>query len=102
MRILLEPSPNTQKKFRVSFPDDTHIDFGASGYQDFTQTHNLIAKKAYISRHRSRENWTLEGVHTRGFWSRWILWNKPTIQESIKDVNQRFKEEKALFKLAEK
>jgi len=27
---------------------------------------------------------------TKGFWSRWILWNKPTIDESINDIENRF------------
>jgi hypothetical protein len=92
-KLTLMESPNPKKKWRVEFPDSTHVDFGASGYKDFTQHNDLKRKEAYISRHRSREIWTLEGVHTAGFWSRWVLWNQPTIDESIKDINKRFKEE---------
>jgi hypothetical protein len=44
----------------------------------------------YLARHRVRENWNKSGIHTAGFWSRWILWNKPTLQESINDVEKRF------------
>jgi hypothetical protein len=36
------------------------------------------------------ENWTKSGLRTAGFLSRWILWNKPTILASIKDVEDRF------------
>jgi hypothetical protein len=34
------------------------------------------------------ENWN--DPYTAGFWSRWVLWNKPTITESIKDIQKRF------------
>ncbi len=49
-------SPNPKKKWRIEFPDSTHVDFGASGYQDYTQHNDLKRKDAYISRHRSRED----------------------------------------------
>ena len=100
MNILLEKSPNPKKKFRVIFPNNTHVDFGASGYQDFTQHNDPKRKELYLSRHAKREDWTLEGVHTPGFLSRWLLWNKPTIEESIKDINKRFKEEQSSFILS--
>ena len=47
-------------------------------------------KNAYISRHRVNENWNKSGIKTAGFWSKHILWNKPTIQQSIKDTEKRF------------
>ena len=66
------------------------VKFGATGYEDFT-THKDEARKAsYISRHRSRENWTKSGVDTPGFWSRWLLWNLPTIAASLADIKKRF------------
>ena len=41
------------------------------------------------SRHRKNEDWT--DPKTAGFYAKNTLWNKPTIQVSIKDTNQRFK-----------
>ena len=35
------------------------------------------------------ENWN--DPTTAGFFSRWITWNKPTLTESLKDTNKRFK-----------
>ena len=29
-------------------------------------------------------------MHTPGFWSRWLLWNKPTLAASIQDAQRRF------------
>mgnify|MGYP003681829816 CR=1 FL=1 len=42
-------------------------------------------------KHKKNEDWTKSGLHSSGFWARWILWNLPTISESIKDVEKRFK-----------
>ena len=37
-------------------------------------------------------------VKTPGFLSRFILWNKPTIQASIRDLNDKYKNIKLKFK----
>jgi hypothetical protein len=63
------------------------IHFGARGYDDFT-THKDEKRKAnYIKRHQPREDWT--NPLTAGFWSRWLLWNLPTIKASLADVKKR-------------
>jgi hypothetical protein len=66
------------------------IKFGNSKYEDYTIHKNLDRKKRYIDRHQKRENWTKSGLATRGFWSRWLLWNKPSIEKSIKDIEKKF------------
>ena len=86
MFIILTPSPNPKKKFRVSI-DGKNIDFGANGYSDYTINRDDIRKNAYIVRHHKRENWN--NPLTAGFWSRWLLWNKPTLMASIKDLSKR-------------
>ena len=67
-----------------------NIAFGAKGYNDFTKTQNEDKKSSYISRHKVREDWCKSGILTAGFWSRWILWNKPTIEESVKYTIKKF------------
>ena len=52
---------------------------------------NTDRKKRYIDRHKSREDWTKSGAKTAGFYSKHVLWNKPTLKESIDDINKRFK-----------
>jgi len=67
------------------------IRFGAFGMSDFTQHKKDIRdirKKAYIARHEVRENWT--DPSTRGFWSKNILWNLPSISASLKDTINKF------------
>jgi hypothetical protein len=64
------------------------VRFGAAGMSDFTKNKDEARKQRYLDRHRARENW--DDITTAGAWSRWLLWNKPTIAESLKDLKQRF------------
>lgn len=88
--IVLIPSPLAQKKYRVIFPNNTHVDFGALGYSDFTLHKDPLRQQRYIQRHQKNENWKITGIHTKGFWSRWILWNLDSLRKSIKDTEKRF------------
>jgi len=81
-------SPLASKKYRAVFDDGTHTDFGASGYADFTIHRDLMRQMNYLSRHRANENWN--DYKSAGALSRWILWNKPTIAESLKDYKKHF------------
>lgn len=87
--IILKKSKNPDKKFMVTIGNKT-IQFGSSGYSDFTHHKDLDRKKRYENRHKKRENWTKSGIKTAGFWSKWILWNKPSLTASIKDTERRF------------
>ena len=87
---ILEKSPRSEKKWRITTPDGKKVDFGSSGYQDITMHKDSDRKDRYIARHKSRENWEKSGLNTAGFWSRWLLWNLPTITSSIKDIDKRF------------
>jgi hypothetical protein len=70
------------------------IHFGAKGYGDYIkyykQDKNLaeIKKKNYIARHSVNENY--KDPMLAGTLARYILWNKPTIEQSIKDFKSRF------------
>ena len=67
------------------------IHFGANGYSDYTKHKDDERKKRYILRHKENENWTSTGILTAGFWSRWVLWNKPDLKTSIDNTKKRFK-----------
>lgn len=82
-------SSNPSKKYTVKIDNKT-ISFGARGYSDYTKHKDSQRKQRYINRHKVRENWTKSGITTPGFWSRWILWNKPTLKESIENTEKRF------------
>lgn len=93
---LLKDSTRKDKKFMVQYinPDSNIIGkvihFGAKGYEDYTTHKDNERKKRYIARHSINEDWTKGGIDTAGWWSRWLLWNKPSLSDSIKDINDRF------------
>lgn len=89
MSYYLSKSDKPSKKYKV-FNGSKNIYFGASGYSDYTKHKNGDRKERYLSRHAPREDWDISGIDTAGFWSRWILWNKPTIRYSIADTERRF------------
>ena len=74
----------------------THlIHFGAKNYSDYTIYYKKLGKQeadkkknAYIARHKVNENWN--NPLTAGFWSRWIIWSKPTIQQSLNYVLKKY------------
>ena len=82
-------SDRKDKKYFALFDNGKKVYFGASGYQDFTIHRDEERKKRYIARHEKNENWN--NPLTAGSLSRWILWNKPKLSESIADYKKRFK-----------
>lgn len=92
MQARLAKSTKAGKKFMVTFYKDGDrvktVHFGADGYSDFTKHKDADRKKRYLARHRVNQNW--EDYMTPGALSRWILWNKPTLNASWKDYKRRF------------
>jgi hypothetical protein len=85
----LTKSKRKNKKYSINMGQMIHH-FGDSRYEDYTEHQNEKRKISYLARHSVREDWSKSGFHTSGFWSRWLLWNKPSIKESIKDIEKRF------------
>lgn len=92
MRVEISPSSSKGKKMMAVFYDEdnkklktTH--FGAAGMSDFTKHGDEARKQRYLDRHRG-ESW--ESPMTAGALSRYILWNKPSLQASIADYKKRF------------
>lgn len=90
----VKPSSDPDKKLDVTIEQpsgrEKTIRIGAKGMDDFTKTHDEEQKERYIARHKAREDWKLSGILTAGFWSKHLLWNKPTLSASIADVKKRF------------
>ena len=87
INVIIKKSTNNNKKYDAVFEDNKKISFGAKGYDDFTLTKNTEQKKRYIDRHKKNEDWN--NVQSAGFLSRYILWNKPTITESLDNLNKK-------------
>jgi hypothetical protein len=88
--VYLYKSPRVEKKFRAELDNGRKVDFGAVGYSDYTIHKDYDRMKLYEIRHKKRENWTKTGIASAGFWSKWLLWNKPSLPASIKDTEKRF------------
>jgi len=84
----LSKSKSKNKKFKIT--NGKTINFGDNRYGDFTKHKDPNRKRLYILRHKKREDWTKSGIDTAGFWSKHILWNKNTLNKSIKDTENRF------------
>ena len=87
--VYLNRSTRREKKYMALVNGKT-VHFGARGMSDYTKHHDKERLKRYLLRHRAHENWTKKGMATAGFWSRWLLWNKPSKRESIRDIENRF------------
>ena len=87
----LKPSTLKTKKWTVITPDNKRINFGQKGAEDYTIHRDSKRRDSYISRHRSREDWTSTGINTAGFWSKWLLWSEPDLKSAIKGIENKFK-----------
>ena len=81
----LSKGDRAAKQYKVQVGNKT-IHFGATGYDDFTTHKDPRRKARYLARH-SKENWS--DPETAECWARWILWNKPSIEDSIADLKRR-------------
>ena len=89
IQIVIMPSNRKDKKFMARIDDKKTIHFGAKGMSDYTIHKDDERKERYILRHQKNENWN--DINTAGFFSRWILWEKPTLSEAVKNINNKFK-----------
>ena len=116
MRVKIIRSPDSKKKFRAILEDGRTVDFGASGYSDYTKHKNPSRMRSYVLRHggqipkrivaernpamihrmmrdvdkSDKEDWKLSGIGGAGFWSRWYLWSQPTIPQVQTFMSKRF------------
>ena len=89
--VITKSKSSSKKKYDALVNGSKTVSFGQKGASDFTKHNDKDRKERYIDRHKAREDWTKSGVKTAGFYSKHVLWNKPTLKESIDDINKRFK-----------
>jgi len=93
MEATLKDSTRKNKKYMIMLTDGISkktIHFGQKNASDYTKHKDDKRKANYITRHKSNENWTKNGIDSAGFWSRHLTWNKPTINKSIKNIEKNF------------
>ena len=81
-------SDRPDKKYFIITNDNKKIYFGQASASDFTLHKDEARKQRYINRHKKNENWN--NKDPAGFWSRWLLWEKPTIKESYDNIKKKF------------
>lgn len=88
--IHLYRSKKKDKKWSVYVdPPGKTIHFGAAGMSDYTKHKDSARMKRYSKRHARNEKWGCSGITTAGFWSKNLLWNKPSLSASAKDIERR-------------
>jgi hypothetical protein len=92
MKLLsITPSTKADKKLMAIFDNDGRrktVHFGQKNADDFLLTKNVEQKNRYQTRHR--KDLDTKDPSRAGYLSWYILWNKPTLTESIRDYRQRF------------
>ena len=90
--VVIKKSTSSGKKMMAVFTFENGktktIHFGAAGMSDYTKNKDPERKKAYLARHSKNENWLK--YDTAGALSRWVLWNKTSLNESIASYKKRF------------
>ena len=94
-RLVFDEGVDLFKKINLKTNKEKKVSFGASSYNDYIIYNKITTKEEadkhkerYIKRH-AKDN--LTDPLSAGALSMYILWNKPTIEDSLKDYLKRFK-----------
>lgn len=93
MKLLkVTASKNEKKRYDAHFKKDDGkikvVSFGSADHENFTIHKNEKRKRAYLARHK--KDLLTKDATRAGYLSYYLLWNKPTLKESIKDYKTRF------------
>lgn len=84
--LTLYPSKVRGKRYTIYVPRGNRvvkIDFGSSDHDNYTIHKDSERKRLYQIRHKNDH---INDPYSAGFWSWWVLWNKPSLQDSLKDA----------------
>jgi hypothetical protein len=62
--------------------------FGQANASDYIHNKDPERKALYLQRHKANENWN--DPTSAGALSRYVLWNKTSLRDSIKDFKSKF------------
>jgi hypothetical protein len=86
----LEKAKDGKHKWIAHFDTGKKTKFGAYGMDDFTITNDEEQRERYRKRHQ--KDLKTNDPTRAGYLSYYVLWNLPTIKESVEDFNKRFGE----------
>jgi hypothetical protein len=84
--LTLYPSNIKGKRYTIYIPKgnkNIKIDFGSSEHENYTIHKDAERKRLYQIRHKNDH---INDPYSAGFWSWWVLWNKPSLQESMREA----------------
>ena len=84
MEIVISPPTKKNKKYDARIDGTKTVSFGQKGASDYTKHKNPDRKDRCIDRHKNNEDWTKSGAKTAGFYSKHVLWNKPTLKSKYR------------------
>ena len=90
MIIYISESGRANKKWKAETEGKPTVHFGQRDAGDFTIHRDEAARQAYIARHGKAENWDRSGVMTPGWLSRYLLWQKPSLDEAIAAASRMY------------
>jgi hypothetical protein len=93
MKLLkITVSKNSKKRYSAHFKKDDGkikvVSFGSPDHDNFTIHKNEKRKRAYLARHK--KDLRTNDPTRAGYLSYYLLWNKPTLRQSIQDFKQKF------------
>ena len=88
-QVVITKSAKYDKRLKADFGNKT-VHFGAKGGSTFVDHKDPKTKANWEARHKVRENW--KDYDSAGALSKHVLWNKPTLTASIRDLNARQKQ----------
>jgi len=89
--VSVKASQNKNKKYVATFDLGEKVKivhFGSKGMDDYTITKDKEQRDRYRARHK-KDLETKDPIRA-GYLSYYLLWNKPTLKESIEDYKKRF------------
>ena len=78
MEVVLTKPKKPDKKYDARIDGNKTVSFGQKGASNFTKHKHPDRTDRYIDRHTNNEDWTKSCAKTAGFYSKHVLWNKPT------------------------
>ena len=87
MEALLSNSNKPNKKYTIVIYNNGRkrtFHFGSHSIEDYTQHRSKSKKAKYLEKHHENVN-----PFSVAFWNQHLLWNKPSIDESVKDVKKK-------------
>ena len=80
------------KRYSALFEDSTghtkKVAFGSRYGSTYIDHHDDLKRRNWKARHRVRENW--DDPMTPGALSRWLLWERRSLPEAVRDYKIRF------------